>query len=255
MRRPLYWILIILVLSASAAPGIVQAQEPDAGKLVTAAFDYWRGTASISTVKMTIHRPDWERSMTLKAWTRGEKESIFFIIEPAKDQGNGTLLKDGQMWTFNPKINQIIKLPPSMMSQEWMGSDYSNNDLAKSDTLLVDYAHEVTGTENDGSKKVFLVKSTPKPRAPVIWGMQKLKIREDYVILREEFYDEDMKLVKAMDATDIKPVDGKPFPMVWIMRKADKSNEYTRLDYRELKFLNTLPDRLFTQSNLRNPER
>ncbi len=247
--------LPVSVCAVLAFPLSSQAQTPDAGKLVTAAFDYWRGTASISTVKMTIHRPDWERSMTLKAWTRGEKESIFFIIEPAKDQGNGTLLKDDQMWTFNPKINQVIKLPPSMMSQEWMGSDYSNNDLAKSDTLLVDFTHEVTGTENDAGKKVYLVKSTPKPRAPVIWGMQKLKIREDNVLLRQEFYDEDMKLVKAMDATDIKPVDGKPFPMVWIMRKAEKENEYTRLDYRELKFLNTLPDRLFTLSNLRSQER
>ena len=254
MRRPLNLILTILLSALSIAPS-VEAQAPDPVKLVTAAFDYWRGTASISTVKMTVHRPDWERSMTLKAWTRGEKESIFFIIEPAKDQGNGTLLKDGQMWTFNPKVNQVIKLPPSMMSQEWMGSDYSNNDLAKSDTLLIDYTHEVTGTETDAGKKVYLVKSTPKPRAPVIWGMQKLKIREDYVILREEFYDEDMNLVKAMDASDIRPVDGKPFPMVWIMRKADKENEYTRLDYRDLKFLATLPDRLFTLSNLRNPER
>jgi outer membrane lipoprotein-sorting protein len=255
MHRPLNRIMMIFVLAASAIPPSTRALEPDAGKLVTAAFDYWRGTASISTVKMTIHRPDWERGMTLKAWTRGENDSIFFIIEPAKDQGNGTLLKDTQMWTFNPKINQVIKLPPSMMSQEWMGSDYSNNDLAKSNTLLVDYTHEVTGTENDGGNNVYLIKSTPKPRAPVIWGMQKLRIREDFVILREEFYDEDMKLVKAMDASDIKPVDGKPFPMVWIMRKADKENEYTRLDYRELKFLDTLPDRLFTLANLRNQER
>jgi len=255
MYRPLCWILLIFASAALAIHPSVRAQAPDAGQLVKAAFDYWRGKASISTVKMTIHRPDWERGMTLKAWTRGEDDSIFFIIEPAKDQGNGTLLKDGQMWTFNPKINQVIKLPPSMMSQEWMGSDFSNNDLAKSDTLVVDYTHEITGTENDGGKKLYLVKSTPKPRAPVIWGMQKLKIREDYLILREEFYDEDMKLVKAMDTSDIKPVGGKLFPMVWIMRKADKENEYTRLDYRDLKFLDSLPDRLFTQSNLRNQER
>ncbi len=255
MHRPPYRILLIFASAALAIPPSMRAQAPDPGNLVKAAFDYWRGAASISTVKMTIHRADWERGMTLKAGTRGENDSIFFITEPAKDQGNGTLLKDGQMWSFNPKVNQVIKLPPSMMSQEWMGSDFSNNDLAKSNTLLVDYTHEITGTENNAGKKVYLVKSTPKPRAPVIWGMQKLKIREDYLILREEFYDEDLKLVKAMDTSNIKPVGGKLFPMVWIMRKADKENEYTRLDYRDLKFLNTLPDRLFTQSNLRNQER
>jgi outer membrane lipoprotein-sorting protein len=255
MHLSLSGLPIVFVLAASAIPSSISAQEPDAAKLVTDAFNYWRGTASIATVKMTIHRSDWERSMTFKAWTRGEDESILFITDPPKDQGNGTLLKGGQMWIFNPKINQVIKLPPSMMSQDWMGSDFSNNDLAKSNTVLVDYTHELTGTENEDGKKVYLIKSIPKPRAPVIWGMQKLMVREDYVILREEFYDQDMKLVKAMDASEIKPVGRKLFPMVWVMRKADKENEYTRLDYQALKFLDTLPDRLFTLSNLRNQER
>ena len=118
MRRSLNRLPIIFVFAASVIPPSTGAQEPDAASLVKAAFDYWRGTASISTVKMTIHRSDWQRSMTFKAWTRGEDESILFITEPPKDQGNGTLLKNGQMWTFNPKINQVIKLPPSMMSQE-----------------------------------------------------------------------------------------------------------------------------------------
>ena len=247
--------LSIFPLAALSIDPSLQAQAPDAGKLVMAAFDHWRGTASVSTVKMTIHRSDWERAMTIKAWTRGQSDSLFVILEPPKDRGNGTLLKDGQMWTFNPKINRVIKLPPSMMSQHWMGSDFSNNDLAKSNTLLVDYTHEVNGTEEEEGKRVYLIKSIPKPRAPVIWGLQMLKIREDYVILREEFYDEDLRLVKAMDASEIKRVGGKLFPMVWIMRKAGQENEFTRLDYMQLEFVDDLPDRTFTLANLRNQER
>jgi outer membrane lipoprotein-sorting protein len=103
------------------------ANAQDAQALVEESFNYLRGKTSISTVSMTIHRKDWERVMTIRAWTKGEDESIFWIASPPKDYGNGTLKKGEQMWIYNPKVNRVIKIPPSMMSQAWMGSDFSNN--------------------------------------------------------------------------------------------------------------------------------
>jgi outer membrane lipoprotein-sorting protein len=156
---------------------------------------------------------------------------------------------------FNPKVNRVIKIPPSMMSQSWMGSDFSNNDLAKSDSIIDEYTHKITGTESSDGKKVFIVTSMPKPDAPVVWGMQKLKIREDLIFLSQEFYDEDLKLVKAMTGTKIELIDGRLFPRLWKMKKADSKDEYTILEYRELVFKEDLPDDLFTVSSLKNPAR
>jgi outer membrane lipoprotein-sorting protein len=214
-----------------------------------------RGKASVSTVIMTIHRPDWQRQMTIKAWTRGQKDSLFYIDSPPKDHGNGTLKKGREMWMYNPKINRIIKLPPSMMSQAWMGSDFSNNDLAKSDSLLTDYTHSIVGTENHEGKSVYLIQSMPKPDAPVVWGMQKLKIREDFIWLSEEFYDEDLKPVKAMTTLDIQMLGGKWYPKVWRMQKVDEDDNYTELTYTTLDFRPSLPDSLFTLSSLRKARR
>ncbi len=159
------------------------------------------------------------------------------------------------MWTYNPKVNRVIKLPPSMMSQAWMGSDFSNNDLAKSDSVIEDYTHTITGTEIHDGKKAYVIKSVPKPEAPVVWGMQKLKIREDHILLSQEFYDEDLKLVKAMTGQQIQMLGGKLFPKVWKMQKSDVKDEYTLLNYKELMFKQDLPDSLFTLSSLKNPRR
>ena len=227
----------------------------DAGTLVQAAVNYYRGKASVSKVQMTIHRPNWERKLTIKAWTKGQKDSIFFILAPPKDVGNGTLKQGREMWIYNPKVNRVIKLPPSMMSQAWMGSDFSNNDLSKSDTILEDYTHFLEGTETHEGKKVYVVKSVPKPTAPVVWGMQRLKIREDHILLSEEFYDEDLRLVKAMTSTKIEMLGGKLFPKIWKMQKAGEKDKYTLIEYQELMFEEELPDRLFTLSSLRNPPR
>jgi outer membrane lipoprotein-sorting protein len=232
-----------------------KANGQDAQALVEAAVSYYRGEASISTVDMTIHRPNWERVITIKAWTKGQKDSIFIILAPPKDNGNGTLKRGREMWTYNPKVNRVIKLPPSMMSQAWMGSDFSNNDLAKSDSVIEDYTHTITGTEIHDGKKVYVIKSMPKPEAPVVWGMQKLKIREDHILLSQEFYDEDLKLVKAMTGQQIQMLGGKLFPKVWKMQKSDVKDEYTLLNYKELMFKQDLPDSLFTLSSLKNPRR
>lgn len=231
------------------------AEPPDAQRLVADGFAYLRGKASASLVDMTIHRPAWQRVVTIKAWTVGEADSIFRILAPPKDEGNGTLKKGGQMWMYNPKVNRVIKLPPSMMSQSWMGSDFSNNDLAKSDTILNDYEHTVMGTDIHDGKTVYLIESIPKPEAPVVWGKQRLALREDNVWLRQEYYDEDMQLVKTMSGHDIGLIGGRLFPKRWRMQKADRQDAYTELIYRELAFKDSLPARLFSLSNLKTPER
>jgi len=217
--------------------------------------DYYRGKASIAKVNMTIHRPDWERTLTIKAWTKGQKNSLLYVIAPPKDEANGTLKKGDEMWIYNPKVNRVIKLPPSMMSQSWMGSDFSNNDLAKSDNILYDFTHTVEKIEDNNGMKVYVIKSVPKPAAPVVWGMQKLYIREDHILLREEFYDEELKLVKYMIGSDIQMLGGKLFAKIWKMQKADVADEFTQLNYLELEFRDDLADRLFTLSSLRNPDR
>ncbi len=246
----LSWLaLLLLPLQALAA------DDPHASALVENSFKYMRGNASIATVIMTIHRPDWEREMTINAWTRGKKYSLFYIQSPPKDHGNGTLKKSREMWMYNPKVNRVIKVPPSMMSQSWMGSDFSNNDLAKSDSFVNDYIHSIVGTETHDGQKVYVIKSMPKPDAPVIWGMQMLKIREDLIWLSQEFFDEDFKSVKRMSTLEIQMMGGKLYPKVWRMRETDKEDRYTQLTYSSLTFKSDLPDSLFTLTSLRKARR
>ena len=245
------------ILPAGAAPDTheTDVRQIDARDLVKAAFEHYRGKASKATVQMVIHRPTWERSMQMEGWTRGTSESLIRITAPAKDEGNGTLKKGRDMWTYNPKINRVIKLPPALMSQSWMGSDFSNNDLAKSDSILDDYVHTLSGTEVQDGHTVYVIKSMAKPDAPVVWGMQILKIRDDRVMLSEEFFDEDLKSVKLMTMADIQMLGGRLFPKIWKMHETGQTEKYTLLRYLDLQFLNTLPDRLFTRAELQTARR
>jgi outer membrane lipoprotein-sorting protein len=259
MKLILYLVVIMTFLCAflPAALAQNQARNPDQGArdLVQAAFDHYRGKASQATVEMVIHRPSWQRSMTMEAWTKGAAKSLIRITAPAKDEGNGTLKNGRDMWTYNPKVNRVIKLPPSLMSQAWMGSDFSNNDLSKTDSIINEYTHTLTGTQSSDGHKVYVIKSMPNPGAPVVWGMQELKIRDDDVLLSQTFFDESLAPVKQMTASDIRMMGGRMFPAAWKMQEVGKDDQYTLLLYHKLAFSDDLPDRLFTVQELKTLRR
>ena len=251
MRKLLVSTIIAFLLFTAE----VQASDPDALLLVQKAFDYWRGMSSYSEFSMTIHRPDFERTMALRGWSKGRSDALFFVLEPPKDAGNGSLKKGKDMWSYNPKINRAIKLPPSMMSQSWMGSDFSNDDLAKTDSILEDYDHRIIEREVDDGHQVHTVESTAREDAPVVWGKQVLRIRDDFILLSEKFYDEDMELVKEMTAEDLVTFSGRIFPKTWIMRRVDENDRFTRLEYLHLEFDIEIEDRVFTLASLKSRKR
>ena len=225
----------------------------DARDIVRAAVDHWRGLSSYSEMSMVIHRPDWERSMTMQAWTKGDKQSLVRVIEPKKDRGNGTLTDDNSMWTFSPKVNRVIKIPSSMMGQSWMGSDFSNKDVARADDIIDQYDHTLLGTEDEDGITVYEIRSVPHEEAAVVWGREELRIRADHVVLEHRFYDQDGELVKALETLEIEDMGGRTIASRQRMAKADAPGEWTEIAVNSVEYDIDIRDSVFTLSNLRNP--
>ena len=244
---------ILTLLSAILFLSPSMAQEPDAAQLIRNAMDHWRGLTSYSDMTMTIHRPDWERSMTMRSWSKGDKLSLVRVVEPKKDAGNGTLLNDNNMWTYTPKINRIIKVPSSMMSQSWMGSDFSNKDISKSTDIIDQYEHELVGTEERDGHVYYTISSVPHEEAAVVWGKEVLTVRDDYVLMEQQFWDQDGVLVKSMKTLEVVEMGGRAVARVMRMGKVDAPGEWTQLTANSIEFDLELADNLFTLSNLRNP--
>jgi outer membrane lipoprotein-sorting protein len=242
------WLLLMLALAPAAA-----GDTPDPRELIRAAMDHWRGQTSYSEMTMTIHRSDWERSFSMRAWTEGDRHSLVRVIAPARDAGNGTLVKDREMWTYSPKINRVLKLPSSMMNQSWMGSDFSNKDISKSTDIIDQYDHRLLAAETHGDHLQYTVESIPHETAAVVWGKEIAVIRDDYVLLRQEFWDQDGILVKAMTAKQIEVMDGRTVATRLRMEKVEEAGEWTEMIVDEVDFDVELAPGLFTLSSLRNP--
>jgi outer membrane lipoprotein-sorting protein len=199
------------------------AHEPgsDAREIVRRAMDHWRGLTSHTRMTMTIHRPDWERTMTMEGWSKGDDVSLVRVVEPKRDAGNATLLLDNNMWSYSPKINRVVKVPSSMMSQSWMGSDFSNKDVAKSTDILDQYDHRLDGTAERDGHVFYTVSSVPHEDAAVVWGKEVLTIRDDWVLMEQQYWDQDGELVKVLETLEVEVMDGRPAARVMRMGEVD----------------------------------
>ena len=241
----------LAILTLMSVDSLARAQ--DARELVRNAIDHWRGLTSYTEMTMVIHRPDWERSMSLMAWTEGDKRSLVRVTAPTRDRGNSTLMDDNNMWSFSPKINRVIKIPSSMMGQSWMGSDFSNTDISRADDIVDQYVHTLLNTTEVEGQTVYEIQSVPLENAAVVWGKEILKIRDDNVLVEQGFYDQDGELVKQMTSLEIGEMNGRTIAIRQRMGKVETPGEWTEITVATVEYDIELDDNVFTLSNLRNP--
>ncbi len=251
MKQKASFIFLMVMFTGATAAG--QDAERDATAIVRDALNHWRGLSSHGVMTMTIHRSDWERTMSMESWSEGEKRSLVRVTEPRKDRGNGTLIDDNRMWTFSPKINRVIKVPSSMMNQSWMGSDFSNKDISRTDDIVEQYDHTLLRTFEMDGQAVYAIESIPHEDAAVVWGREVLRIREDNVMIEQHFYDQDGVLVKMLKTLDIREMGGRSVAARQRMSKAETPDEWTEISIDSIEFDVELGDNVFTLSNLRNP--
>jgi outer membrane lipoprotein-sorting protein len=251
MARGLFTMLslamVVLMAVADSTTAPVETRElPDANELIAGAIDLTRGLTSYAEMSMVIHRPDWERSSSMHAWTRGREEALIRFTAPAKDAGNATLKDAEKMWTYTPKLNRVIRLPYSMMSQGWAGSDFSYNDLSRSDTLLHEYQLTVTHMEEVDGHIVYTIEAIPHDTAPVVWGKEVVVLRDDYVLLEQTFYDQAMLPLKQLVGSEIKQMGDRVFATRMRMSNLEKPDQWTEMLWEKADFDVEVDDGMFT---------
>jgi len=211
-----------------------------------------RGTSSLSTMQMTVVRPGWSRAITLQRWQKGHDLSMIVITAPAKDKGQVFLKIKTDMWNWVPSIEKMVKIPPSMMMQSWMGSDFTNDDLVRESSIVRDYAHVLLGQETIRGQLCYKIELTPLPEAPVTWGKIITWITVDgFNLWQAEYYDEDQELINVMSGSNIKRFGDREIPSMLEIVPADKPNQKTVLETIDIVFNQPIDDTFFSQQNMK----
>lgn len=231
---------------------IVISNLSEASQRIKASEEHTHGSSFQSTVSMSVEKPSSTRHVKFKLWASGRTKTLIKVLEPAKDRQSGNLRIDLNLWQFLPKVDRIVKIPPSMMLQNWMGSQFTNDDLLRVSSLFDDYTHEIVGREEiDGYRAVKII-CTPKPQAPIVWGKVIEWVREsDNVPLRREMFTEGGKRVKWMVGSEIKSFGKHTIPTVLTMKEEKNSDHQTILRYDDVVFDQHIAPSLFSQEALR----
>ncbi|GBE44924.1 hypothetical protein BMS3Bbin11_00003 [bacterium BMS3Bbin11] len=201
---------------------------------------------------MTITTPYWKRTLKLRMWMQRPNKSFVRILSPAKEAGIGSLRIKSEMWNYLPSVERIIKIPPSMMLQPWMGSDFSNDDLVKESSMINDYTHKIAGFENYKGTEVYRIISTPRPEAAVIWGSIVYLVRKsDLMPVQQEYIDERGKTIKVLTFSKIRKFGDRTLPSLWEMRPTQKPGNSTLIRVVDVVFDKPIKDSIFTLRNLR----
>lgn len=227
---------------------------PDVKEVLDYVDDLYRSQSSRSVMRMTVVRERGTRSLDLEAWSRGDDESLVVIRAPAREAGAATLRTEEGLWNYAPRADRLIRIPSGLLSESWMGSHFTNDDLMRETSYLDDYDAVLDHTERDGTPYLRAT-LTPKPDAPVVYSRLVFLIDpENWVPMRAEYWD-DTEVIRTMIFEDVRRVAGKPVPMRMILQPVDDPEERTVVEYLELEFDIPVDASLFTRQGLRRVAR
>lgn len=239
--------LVLGVIFLLAYCPMAFAAKTDAKSLLIKLQHLLRAETNVARYQMRIHTPEWERSITLQSWDdRPGKRFFIRILSPKKDRGTAFLKVGGNLWMYLPKLERDIRIPPSMMLDSWMGSDFTNDDLVKMSSVVEDYDHRILAEDEGG----YLIESIPHPDAPVVWGKLIHRIDKEGLPVFEEFYNERGEKMRRLEFRDPAVMDGRKIPTRWILYPLRKPGCWTELRLQSIAFNVSIPEEVFTRRNL-----
>jgi len=243
MLKPFLSALLFLMLFLTAFSANA---ENDAAALLKKMDELFRSKSSVATMKMQIITPNWQRTLEMQSWTIGMDDTFIRVLSPRKDRGVATLKKDKEMWNYFPKINKVIKVPPSMMMGSWMGSDFTNDDLVREVSLVEEY--EVTKKSEGDNYRLTLI---PRENTVTVWGKIEFIVNQQSLLpLEQSYFNEKGDKVRTMLFSDIRDFNGKKMPATMTMMPLNKTGHKTVIEYVEAEFDIELGDNIFTLRNL-----
>ena len=224
----------------------------DAKEFIKKADQLMRASSSYAEFKMEIIKTDWSRTYGMKSWALEPDYALIYVTEPARDKGTVTLKRKKEVWNWIPSVQKVIKIPPSMMLQSWMGSDFTNDDLVHQSSIVEDYNHSLLGEEILNNYDCYKIEMIPKPEAGVVWGkVISWIVKEKYLQLKTDYYDEDGTLVKSFNGSNEVKMDDRIIFSHWEMVPYDKPGNKTILDYEKIDFNINIEESFFSEQNMK----
>ena len=207
----------------------------------------WRGQLEVIDKKGTSRKKNFA-FRRLGAF--GNSKTLVRFTDPPDVRGVGLLSINQQgtnerQWMFTPAIQRVRRIAPQERGRRFLGTDFSNEDMAE--RVLDDFKYRMLGDGGDvDGRKTWKIEGQPVSPDKSQYKYVYLWIAKDipYAVLAE-YYDQEGKLARILKSMQIEKIAG-----IWLARTVEMStpSESTKsvLAISDVKFNQGLREDVFT---------
>lgn len=223
----------------------------DAGNILLKVDHNMSSKNRIFESTMIIHGKRSSRTVTSKTYSEGNRKSFTEYLSPAGDQGTKMLKLEGQLWIYSPSADRTIQISGHLLRQSVMGSDLSYEDMMDDRKLTDVYSAVTIGEEKIGERMAWILELTAKV-SDVAYHRQKMWIdKERFIPLKQELFARSGQLLKQMELSDVKSIQGRWFPTTILYKDMLKEGNGTEFKMTSVKFDQVIPEYIFTKAALK----
>lgn len=246
--KPVYWILLIVVLGVVAGlSGVDAVTGEEILRKVDANLKY---DTIIYTGKMEIFiNATAPRVKIMKTHGMGTQKAFVEFLNP-EDKNTRYLKIDKKMWIYDGEEENVFLISGHMLKQGMMGSDVSYEDALESDSLYAKYNIEISGTDSVDGRSCTVIALTAKVKE-VSYEKRKMWIdTERFIALKEEKYAKSGKLLKESRVLEVRKIGERYFPVKSEIADKLRKNSKTVFTMVDVQLNVPVNEKLFTMQNL-----
>ncbi|MEN3045694.1 MAG: outer membrane lipoprotein-sorting protein [Candidatus Hydrothermales bacterium] len=205
----------------------------------------------ISELKMILVEADGtQKEREMKVWMKGKNKKLFVFKSPADVKGVGFLvLSDDELYIYLPAFKKIRRIASHVKNESFMGTDFSYNDLAKSE-----FTKNYNATIKEENENQYVLELTPKPGSDVEYSKLTMFVNKKIFLPDSvKFFDKGKNLLKIMRNKKFVQIKNYwSIPEIEMENVKDKHKTIMKTIKQDYDL--GLSDEIFTQRNLKKAE-
>lgn len=197
-----------------------------------------------------------EREMNVKVLEglQADGDKTLIVFESPKDQRGTALLtyqhnsRDDDQWLYLPALKRVKKIASNSRSGPFMGSEFSFEDMGGQQ--VEEFTYKYLREENYDGQDCFVVESDPKDENSGYSKVVNWIDKQNYRVLKAEFYDKKNSKLKTLSATNYKLYLDKFWRAGELNMVNLQTGKSTKLVTKDLQFITGLKDADFSQNSL-----
>ncbi len=248
-------ILLSLAILSSVFTTIPAQSKLTALEIMEKVYNRPTGNDMEANLKMTlISSSGNKRVREIKQYIKdfGDVEKkIMFFIKPA-DVRNTSFMnwsyddpnKDDDQWIYLPALKKIKRISSDSKGDYFMGSDFTYDDLG--DRKPNEDTHKILREEKLNGEDCYVIESIPKDEDYMYSKTVTWIIKDKWIGLKKEFYDEDGEYLKTLNIKNYKKIKD-----YWLITKTEmdnvQKNHKTIMELSNVKIDTGIPANKFTE--------